>query len=472
MPAPSGSDREATERGDAAIGCGEKYPELHKQPSGERHGVSGPHPHCRAMLAFTLAIRFLTDALGPRLALAAELMCLRHQVAVLRRQRGGRVELTNGDRWFMVLFFRLWPEIAKRSSLVTPGTLLRWHRGGFRAYWRWKSRAKPGRPRIDPATIALIKRMARENFLWGAPRIHGELLKLGFTIAESTVAKYMPRRRRDGPTWRTFIVNEFDGIDAMDMFDVPTATFEQVYALAIIALKKRRLVLLTATDHPTAQWLAQQIREAFPWDTAPKILLRDNDKRYGDVFKRTVRNHGIRDHPISPKSPWQNGYVERVIGTIRRECLDHVIILDENHLRRVLSKFAAYYNESRTHLSLGKDAPEGRPAEHDGEITSITVLGGLHHPVQKMRERERFEYSVGTRVPGIFLPVPASIRINSSSSLVGQFRLALILSCPCIRATKKFSTQPTTVQKVQQIPNKPRDKRKARCISNGVGSAR
>lgn len=332
-------------------------------------------------MILALVVQLVIDACRDRVVLIAELLFLRHENAVLRRRKSARIDLTNVDRGFLTWFFRFWPEVAKRSLLVSPGTLLRWHRRGFRAYWRWKSRAKPGRPAIDRATIALIKRMARENFLWGAPRIHGELLKLGIEIAESTVAKYMPRPRgRDGgPSWRTFLANELDGIAAMDLMTIPTVTFDQLYALVFLSLRRRRLVFVTATSHPTAFWLAQQVREAFPWETAPRFLTRDNDKKFGDAFKRTVRAIGIRDRPIRPHSPWQNGHVERVIGTIRRECLDHVLIVGEGHLRKVLSAFADHYNANRSHLSLGKDAPDGRAIERDGKITSIGVLGGLHH---------------------------------------------------------------------------------------------
>lgn len=238
-----------------------------------------------------------------------------------------------------------------------------------------------GPPTIDRATIALIKRMARENFLWGAPRIHGELLKLGIVVAESTVAKYMPRLRDrgGGQSWRTFLANELDGIAAMDFITVPTVAFDQLYALVILSLRERRLVFVTATARPTAHWLAQQIHEVFPLDTAPRFLIRDNDKKYGGVFKRTVRAFGIRDRPTSFNAPWQNGYVERVIGTVRRECLDHVLILSENHLRRTLSAIASHYNANRTHLSLAKDAPDRRAIERNGKIISISILGGLHH---------------------------------------------------------------------------------------------
>jgi hypothetical protein len=331
------------------------------------------------MIALILYLAGLGTRLFARPVLVAEIVRLRHENTVLRR-RMKRVHLTNGDRLFLVCLHRLWPNLARRSLLVAPATLVRWHREGFRRYWRWRSR-RTGRPRIAKATIALIKRMARENPLWGAPRIHGELAKLGIAVAETTVAKYMPRRRprNRGPTWRAFLANECDGIAAIDLLTVRTALFDELYALVVLSLDRRRIVFVTATEHPTALWLAQQIREAFPWNTAPRHLIRDNDRKFGEAYRRTVRACGIRDRPIAPHSPWQNGYLERVIGSIRRECLDHVIVWNEAHLRRLLAAYADYYNTSRTHLALGKDAPERRAVESEGEIVATSVLGGLHH---------------------------------------------------------------------------------------------
>jgi transposase InsO family protein len=199
--------------------------------------------------------------------------------------------------------------------------------------------------------------MSKENPLWGAPRIHGELLKLGFEIAESTVSKYMIRRR--GPpsqTWRTFLRNHAEAIAAIDLCVVPTLTFECLFAFLVLGHGRRQLLWFAVTRHPTAEWLAQQILEAFPWNAAPTYLVRDNDRAYGQAFTRRLRTMGIRDRPISPRSPWQNPYVERLIGTLRRECLDHVLIYGERHLRRILTLYSLYYNETRTHLGLGKDA--------------------------------------------------------------------------------------------------------------------
>jgi len=257
---------------------------------------------------------------------------------------------------------------------------VRWHRAGFRRYWRWKSRNLGGRPRIDAGLRALIRRMSIENMLWGAPRIHGELLKLGFAVAQPTVAKYMAKidGSPSGQSWGTFLRNHMPHIAAMDLFVVPTIGFNLLYVLVIVRLARRKLVWINVTAHPTAEWIARQITEAFPWKEAPRYLIRDRDAIYGAAVARRLRAMGIRDKPIAPGSPWQNPYVERLIGTIRRECLDHMIVFGQAHLRRNLGKFAAYY-KSRIHRSLDKDAPFHRAIERVGAITSQPVLGGLHH---------------------------------------------------------------------------------------------
>ena len=222
--------------------------------------------------------------------------------------------------------------------------------------------------------------MSLDNPLWGAPRIHGELLKLGFEVAQSSVAKYMIKRW--GPPhqgWRTFLRNHAPDIAAMDLFVVPTISFNLLYAFVIVRLERRELVWINVTPNPTAEWIARQLTEAFPWDAAPRYLLRDNDRVYGDVAQRRIRAMGIRDKPIAPAAPWQNGFAERLIGSIRRECLDHLVIFSEAHLRRILQNYADYYNKIRTHRSLAKDAPAFRAIQRIGNIASHTILGGLHH---------------------------------------------------------------------------------------------
>jgi transposase InsO family protein len=226
----------------------------------------------------------------------------------------------------------------------------------------------------------LIREMSIANPLWGASRIHGELLKLGINSGQTRVAKYMATRRR--PTsqgWKTFLHNHADGIVAMDLFVVPTISFRLLYGLLIVGHGRRQILWFGVTAHPTAEWIANQITEACGWEQAPRYLIRDRDGAYGEVFIRRLRSMGIRDRPTSPRSPWQNGYAERLIGSIRRECVDHIIILGERHLRHVLLSYMQYYNEVRTHLSLNKDAPAPRSVQRAGHILYRPILGGLHH---------------------------------------------------------------------------------------------
>jgi transposase InsO family protein len=330
------------------------------------------------LFRFVLAV--LASPFKSKSRLEAENAVLRHQLIVLRRKVKGRVRLTNSDRWFLVQLYRWFPSILQVLSIVQPETLVRWHHAGFRCYWRWKSRSRGGRPQLETNLRALIRRMNIENPLWGAPRIHGELLKLGFELAQSSVAKYMVKRR--GPPsqgWRTFLLNHAPDIAAMDLFVVPTIGFDLLYAFVIVRLDRRDLVWINVTRNPTAEWVARQITEAFPWDEAPKYLIRDRDRIFGTIVTRRLRAMGIRDKPTAPASPWQNGFAERLIGSIRRECLDHVVVFGETHLRRILQSYARYYNDIRTHRSLDKDAPVSRPVQRTGTIKSFLILGGLHH---------------------------------------------------------------------------------------------
>jgi transposase InsO family protein len=243
-------------------------------------------------------------------------------------------------------------------TIVQPETVIRWHRKGFRLYWRWKSRSRGGRPRIPGEIRRLIREMSLANRLWGAPRIHGELLKLGIEVAQSTVAKYMAKSGRGrSQTWKTFLRNHTASIAAMDFLIVPTVGFKLLFVLVILRHERRRLISLSVTAHPTADWIARQITDAFPWDEAPEYMIRDRDGCYGQAVTKRLAAMGIRDHPTARRSPWQNGHAERLIGSIRRECLDHIVVFGEAHLRWILVGYAGYYNELRTHLSLGKDSP-------------------------------------------------------------------------------------------------------------------
>ena len=327
-----------------------------------------------------LFLAFVVAPFKSKSRLEAENAALRHQLIVLRRKVQGRARLTNSDRWFFIQLYRWFPSILQVVKVVQPETLVRWHRAGFRRYWCWKSRPVGGRPQINAELCALIRRMSIENPLWGAPRIHGELLKLGFEVAQSTVAKYIVKRR--GPPsqgWRTFLRNHVPEVAAMDLFVVPTIGFDLLYAFIIIRLDRRDLVWINVTTNPTAEWIARQLTEAFPWHEAPRYLIRDRDRIYGEVARQRIRAMGIRDKPIAPASPWQNGFAERLIGSIRRECVDHIVVLGEAHLRRILKTYAGYYNKIRTHRSLDKDAPAFRPVQRVGNIASHAILGGLHH---------------------------------------------------------------------------------------------
>jgi transposase InsO family protein len=271
---------------------------------------------------------------------------------------------------------------------VQPATVLAWHRQGFRLYWRWKSRLNPvGRPRLETAMRELIGRMARENPTWGRRRIQAELALLGYHVAELTIAKYMHRTSpRPSPTWRAFLMAHARDIVAVDFFLVPTLTYRLLCAFVILRHDRRELVHINVTDHPTAVWTTQQLTEAFPDDSAPRFLLRDRDAIYSEEFARRVKGMGIREVPTAPRAPWQNPFVERVIGSIRRECLDHFLILNEAHLRRLLRGYIGYYNTARPHQSLDNNSPQPRAVEPPpcGRIVAIPQISGLHHRYQRV----------------------------------------------------------------------------------------
>jgi len=322
----------------------------------------------------------LVGAFRSRVSLEAENTILRHQLNVLRRQSPKRPTFGMLDRLIFAGLYRLAPKVLGALAIVKPETVIKWHRAGFRSYWRWKSRRRGGRPTVAPEIRKLIREMSIANPLWGAPRIYGELLKLGIDIGQTSVTKYMVRRR-DPPSqgWRTFLCNHADGIAAMDMFVVPTISFRLLYGLLIMGHGRRHVLWFGVTAHPTAEWIANQVTEACGWEQAPRYLIRDRDGAYGEVFIRRLRSMGIRDRPTSPRSPWQNGYAERLIGSIRRECLDHVIVFSERHLRHLLLCYMKYYNGTHTHLSLEKDAPVSRAVDRAGHILCRPTLGGLHH---------------------------------------------------------------------------------------------
>ena len=322
----------------------------------------------------------LIGLLRPSARREAEILVLRHQINVLRRKSPSRPALSNVDRLLFVLLSRLVPTTLDALTVVRPRTVIRWHRVGFRAYWRWKSRPRGGRPRTPHEIRQLIRDMSIANPLWGAPRIHGELLKLGIDVGQTTVAKYMAKRGRPPfQGWRTFLHNHADGIASMDLFVVPTISFRLLYGLLILQHGRREILWLGVTAHPTAEWIARQLTEAYGWTAAPRYLVRDRDAVYDDIFIRRLQAMGIRDRPTAARSPWQNGYAERLIGSIRRDCLDHVVVFGERHLRHLLESYQRYYNEARSHLSLSKDAPVSRTVQAVGSIVAKPLLGGLHH---------------------------------------------------------------------------------------------
>ena len=329
-----------------------------------------------------LVFLFLRALLVPKVHLAYENLALRQQLAVLN-QASKRPKLRPRDRVFWAWLSRLWTDWRSALVIVKPDTVVRWHRQGFRLYWRWKSRArKPGRPRVEQEIRDLIRRMSRENPTWGAPRIESELRLLGHDVAEKTVAKYMVRASKPpSQTWRTFLDNHVSDLAAIDFFTVPTVTFRVLYCFVVLRHERRKVVHFNVTTNPSAQWTAQQIIEAFPFDEAPRYMIRDRDGIYGDDFQTRVERMGIEEVVTAARSPWQNPYCERLIGSVRRECLNHLIVMSEVHLKRILHSYFDYYHNSRTHLSLDRNSPAPREVEppERGRVLSVPQVGGLHH---------------------------------------------------------------------------------------------
>ncbi len=325
----------------------------------------------------------LRDCFRTRAALQAEILALRHQLLVLQRpSRLHKFRLGRADRVLWVWLSRLWNDWRLALLIVKPETVVAWHRKGFRLYWTRKSRRCEGRPTVSPEVKNLIRQMSLANPRWGAPRIHGELLKLGIQISQGTVAKYMVRRRKPpSQSWRTFLKNHAMDLVSADFFVVPTIAFQLLFVFVILDLKRRRPLHFAIPANPTADWTAHQLLEAFPWDSAPRYFLRDRDGAYGQKFSETAKWMGIHEVLAAPQSPWQNAYVERFIGSIRRECLDHIIVFHEARLRRILKDYFDYYERCRTHLALEKDTPLSRPVEPPllGHVIQIPQVGGLHH---------------------------------------------------------------------------------------------
>src|SRR3989442_1976822 len=329
----------------------------------------------------TLLLRLLPMLCGGHHQVALENLALRHQLAVYKKTVD-RPKLPSRDRRFWVALSRVWTGWRQALVIVSPNTVLRWQRRRFREYWaRLSARPAAGRQRVSRQIRALVVRMAQANPLWGAPRIHGELQKLGIDVAERTVSRLLPKRRSPpSQTRRTFLTNHVRDLVAIDFFTVPTARLRVLFVFVVLAHDRRRLLHFNVTERPTAAWTAQQIVDAFPDDSAPSYLLRDRDSVYGHVFRQRVKGMGVGEVLTAPHSPWQNPFAERLIGSIRRECLNHVLVLGERHLRRLVTRYFAYYHQARTHLSLDKDAPHGRPIERPelGRAIPIREAGGPH----------------------------------------------------------------------------------------------
>jgi putative transposase len=326
-------------------------------------------------------IRSLGTLLQTHRQLLLENLALRHQLMVLRRTVP-KPRFSNADRFFWIGLRAIWARWHEALVIFRPETVVTWHRAGFRLYWRWKSRGA-GRPKIDRELVQLIRRMWEANPTWGSPRIRDELAKLGIQASDSTIRRYRPsqRPRPCDQRWSTFLRNHARHIIAIDFFTVPTATFRILFVFVVLAHERRKVIHFATTETPSATWAGQQLVNAFPFEAAPRFLLRDRDGVYGSEFRRRVVSLGMNEKVIAPRSPWQNPYVERVIGTLRRECLDHLIIFDERHLQQVLAEYMDYYHRSRTHRGLDRDCPVPRPIEAVGlgKVVELPVLAGLHH---------------------------------------------------------------------------------------------
>jgi transposase InsO family protein len=319
--------------------------------------------------------------------LLLENLALRQQLAVLVQKRP-RPRLAVPSKLFWVVLRQLWAGWNHALVVVQPETVVQWHRAGFKLYWRWISRRKNrvGRKPTSKELRKLIFRMVAENPTWGAPRIHGELKMLGFDISERTVLRWMrraPRNPEPAKRWAAFLSNHREAIAAMDFFTVPTLTFGVLTCFFVIAHDRRRVLQFNVTRHPTSAWVSQQLREAFPYDTAPKYLIHDRDAIFNAEVVKTMKAIGIKPVRTAFKSPWQNGVAERFVGSCRRDLLDHVIVLNERHLKRLMAEYVRYYHEDRTHLGLDKQTPKGRKTATNTtartKVISVPRLGGLHH---------------------------------------------------------------------------------------------
>jgi len=323
-----------------------------------------------------------------RRRLLLENLALRQQLVALKRRRP-RPRLPVFDKIFWALARRFWSGWKQALIVVSPETVVRWHRMGFALYWRIISKVRRvvGRKRISKEVRDLIFQMVAENPTWGAPRIHGELLMLGFIVSERTISRWMKRAPRDpepAKRWLAFLRNHREAIAAMDFFTVPTLRFSLLYCFFVISHDRRQILHFNVTKHPTSLWIVQQLREAFPFESAPRFLIFDRDSKYGAEVPAAIRSLKIRTVRTSFESPWQNGVAERWVESCRHDLLDHIIAVNERHLKRLLSDYVRYYHEDRTHLGLAKQTPTQRsPATNRGRVIALPRLGGLHHRYER-----------------------------------------------------------------------------------------
>jgi transposase InsO family protein len=317
-----------------------------------------------------------------------ENVALRQQLAVFKRGNS-RPKLTVADRIFWVFLRRFWSSWKTALIVVSPDTVVRWHRVGFQLYWRLISRArKPqGRRPVTKELRELIFQMVAENPTWRAPRIHGELTMLGFNVSERSVSRWMRRAPSNSDStqrWLTFLRNHREAIAAMDFFSVPIITFSVLHVFFVIGHDRRRILHFNVTQHPTSDWIVQQLREASPYEPAARFLILDHDAKYGAEVPAVIRSMGIKPVPTAVRCPWQNGVAERWVGSCRRELLDHVIAINESHLRRLLASYLDYYHQDRTHCGLKKQTPEKRiRCLGRGKVVAWPRVGGLHHRYER-----------------------------------------------------------------------------------------
>ncbi len=332
-------------------------------------------------------LAFASTTFRSRLSLQFEIVALRHQIMVYQRSTT-RPRIKRGDRILCSWIARRWSGWWDALVIVQPATVIAWQRKRFRDHWAKLSKCgKSGKPPVPKEILDLIWNMSTANVTCGSPRIVGELRKLRSDVAKSTVEKYRVRSRKPpSPTWKSFLNNHANDMVSIDFLVVPTVRFKMLYVLVTLIAHRRKVVHFNVTEHPTAHWTGQQIIEAFPFDSAPRYLIRDRDGIYGSQFRKRIQTIGIEEVLTAPRSPWQNAFVERMIGSIRRDCLDHIVVLNERHLKRILNAYFSYYHRWRTRLSLEMDSPSRRPVQlaGSGNVVQFPELGGLHHHYERI----------------------------------------------------------------------------------------